>query len=58
VRLSENVETGMLGINSFILAGADTPFGGVKNSGYGSEGGVEGMEAYLVTKYVAQAPAP
>jgi succinate-semialdehyde dehydrogenase/glutarate-semialdehyde dehydrogenase len=58
VRLSENVETGMLGINSFILAGADTPFGGVKSSGYGSEGGIEGMEAYLVTKYVAQAPAP
>lgn len=58
VRLSEEIETGMLGINSFILAGPDTPFGGVKDSGYGSEGGTEGMEAYLVTKYVAQAPAP
>ncbi len=58
VRLSERVETGMLGINTLILAGADTPFGGVKDSGYGSEGGMEGVEAYLVTKYVAQAPAP
>jgi succinate-semialdehyde dehydrogenase/glutarate-semialdehyde dehydrogenase len=58
VRLSERVETGMLGINTLILAGADSPFGGVKDSGYGSEGGMEGVAAYLVTKYVAQAPAP
>lgn len=58
VRLSARVESGMLGINTFILAGADSPFGGVKDSGYGSEGGIEGIEAYLVTQYLAQAPAP
>jgi succinate-semialdehyde dehydrogenase/glutarate-semialdehyde dehydrogenase len=58
VRLQDKIETGMLGINSFMIAGAESPFGGVKDSGYGSEGGIEGMEAYLVTKYVVQAPSP
>ncbi len=57
-RLQDKVETGMLGINTFMIAVAESPFGGVKDSGYGSEGGIEGMEAYLVTKYVAQAPSP
>jgi succinate-semialdehyde dehydrogenase/glutarate-semialdehyde dehydrogenase len=57
VRLSERVDTGMLGINTFFIAGCETPFGGVKDSGYGSEGGLEGTEAYLVTKFVAHAPA-
>jgi succinate-semialdehyde dehydrogenase/glutarate-semialdehyde dehydrogenase len=44
----------MIGINFGILTGPETPFGGVKESGHGSEGGHEGLEAYLVTKYVAQ----
>lgn len=52
--LSEDVETGMLGINFASLTGPETPFGGVKESGHGSEGGIEGLEAFLVTKYVAQ----
>ncbi len=52
--LADSVEVGMLGINFSILTGPETPFGGVKESGHGSEGGIEGLEAYLVTKYVAQ----
>lgn len=48
------LEAGMIGINFSILTGPETPFGGVKESGHGSEGGIEGLEAYLVTKYIAQ----
>ena len=49
------VESGMMAINHHGLALPETPFGGVKDSGYGSEGGVEGLEAYLSTKFVTQA---
>ncbi|WP_321927619.1 NAD-dependent succinate-semialdehyde dehydrogenase [Paraburkholderia guartelaensis] len=52
--LSDDVETGMLSINHHGLALPETPFGGVKDSGYGSEGGSEAMEAYLVTKFVTE----
>ena len=52
--LSDDVETGMLSINHHGLALPETPFGGVKDSGYGSEGGTEAMEAYLVTKFVTE----
>lgn len=52
--LADSVDVGMLGINFTLLTGPETPFGGVKESGYGSEGGIEGLEAYLKTKYVAQ----
>ena len=44
----------MVGINHVVLTTPETPFGGVKESGYGSEGGQEGLEGYLVTKFVAQ----
>ena len=50
--LSAEIETGMLTINHLGLALPETPFGGVKDSGYGSEGGTEALEAYLVTKFV------
>ena len=56
VRLSENIEAGMLAINSFVISLPETPFGGVKESGYGLEGGIEGLAAYMITKYVSQAP--
>ncbi len=56
--LSNGVESGMLGINHHGLALPETPFGGVKDSGYGSEGGSEAIEAYLVTKFVSQASVP
>ena len=45
----------MIGINFGILTGPETPFGGIKESGHGSEGGIEGLDGYLNTKYVAQA---
>jgi succinate-semialdehyde dehydrogenase / glutarate-semialdehyde dehydrogenase len=48
------VEAGMMSINSFALALPETPFGGMKDSGYGSEGGTEGIEAYLNTKFITQ----
>jgi succinate-semialdehyde dehydrogenase/glutarate-semialdehyde dehydrogenase len=53
--LGAEIETGMLGINHHGLAFPETPFGGVKDSGYGSEGGAEGLEPYVVTKFITQA---
>jgi succinate-semialdehyde dehydrogenase/glutarate-semialdehyde dehydrogenase len=50
--LVERLEVGMLAVNSFDISTPESPFGGVKDSGYGSEGGVEGLSGYLVTKYV------
>ncbi|MDN8617366.1 NAD-dependent succinate-semialdehyde dehydrogenase [Variovorax ginsengisoli] len=52
-RLSNELEVGMLWVNQPALAVPEMPFGGVKESGYGSEGGPEAMEAYLVTKSVS-----
>ncbi|MBB5695384.1 NAD-dependent succinate-semialdehyde dehydrogenase [Muricoccus pecuniae] len=54
-RIAAEVETGMMTINHLGLALPEVPFGGVKDSGYGSEGGSEALEAYLVTKFVTQA---
>lgn len=54
IRLGDEVETGMLGINNMMINLAETPFGGVKDSGYGSEGGSEGLEAYLNVKLVSE----
>jgi succinate-semialdehyde dehydrogenase/glutarate-semialdehyde dehydrogenase len=47
-------ESGMVSINSFGLGLPETPFGGVKDSGYGSEGGTEAMDSYLNTKFINQ----
>jgi len=52
--VSEKLQSGMVGVNSLAISMPETPFGGVKHSGHGSEGGIEGLEAYLNTKYVAQ----
>lgn len=52
--LADELESGMVSINHFGLAAPETPFGGVKDSGYGSEGGSEGLEAYFTTKFVSQ----
>ena len=54
-RLSEALETGMVGINQGIVSNPAGPFGGVKHSGLGREGGDEGIEEYLDTKYLAVA---
>ncbi|MEQ8227115.1 MAG: NAD-dependent succinate-semialdehyde dehydrogenase [Rhodospirillales bacterium] len=53
--LAASVETGMISINHHGIALPETPFGGVKDSGYGSEGGTEAIEAYLNPKFVTQA---
>jgi succinate-semialdehyde dehydrogenase/glutarate-semialdehyde dehydrogenase len=53
--IAARVETGMMTINHLGLALPEVPFGGVKDSGYGSEGGSEAIEAYLNTKFVTQA---
>ncbi|MEO5326053.1 NAD-dependent succinate-semialdehyde dehydrogenase [Mesorhizobium sp. CC13] len=55
--LSAEIETGMLTVNHLGLALPEVPFGGIKDSGYGSEGGTEALEAYLITKFVTQAGA-
>lgn len=52
-RLTEGVEVGNLSINHFVASIAETPFGGVKESGYGREGGVEGLQCYTVVKNVS-----
>jgi succinate-semialdehyde dehydrogenase/glutarate-semialdehyde dehydrogenase len=52
--IAQEVETGMMTINHIGLALPEVPFGGVKDSGYGSEGGSEAIESYLVTKFVTQ----
>jgi succinate-semialdehyde dehydrogenase / glutarate-semialdehyde dehydrogenase len=50
-RLIESLETGMLGLNVGVVSNAAAPFGGVKQSGVGREGGFEGIQEYLYTKY-------
>jgi succinate-semialdehyde dehydrogenase/glutarate-semialdehyde dehydrogenase len=53
LRVCERLETGMVGLNQGIVSNPAAPFGGVKQSGFGREGGYEGIEEYLETKYVA-----
>jgi succinate-semialdehyde dehydrogenase / glutarate-semialdehyde dehydrogenase len=56
LKVSEALEFGMVGINQGIVSNPAAPFGGVKHSGFGREGGFEGIEEYLETKYVGIAP--
>jgi succinate-semialdehyde dehydrogenase/glutarate-semialdehyde dehydrogenase len=53
LRVCEGIETGMVGLNQGMVSNASAPFGGIKHSGFGREGGIEGIEEYLETKYVA-----
>ncbi|MEA2189407.1 MAG: succinate-semialdehyde dehydrogenase / glutarate-semialdehyde dehydrogenase [Solirubrobacteraceae bacterium] len=53
LRVAERLETGMVGLNQGIVSNAGAPFGGIKHSGFGREGGPEGIEEYLEIKYVA-----
>jgi succinate-semialdehyde dehydrogenase / glutarate-semialdehyde dehydrogenase len=53
LRVCERLETGMIGLNQGMVSNAGAPFGGVKQSGIGREGGTEGIDEYLETKYVA-----
>jgi succinate-semialdehyde dehydrogenase/glutarate-semialdehyde dehydrogenase len=52
-KVIEALETGMIGLNQGMVSNAGAPFGGVKQSGFGREGGPEGLEEYLEIKYVA-----
>jgi succinate-semialdehyde dehydrogenase/glutarate-semialdehyde dehydrogenase len=52
-RVIEGLETGMVGLNQGMVSNAAAPFGGIKQSGFGREGGKEGINEYLETKYVA-----
>ncbi len=54
-RLGEVLEAGMVGVNTFRISVPDSPFGGIKESGHGSEEGIEGLEACLITKFVSEA---
>ncbi len=49
---AERLDVGMVGVNNLVIAAAEIPFGGIKHSGFGREGGSEGIEAYTTTKYV------
>ena len=53
-RLRDDLETGLLAVNSTVVSVPETPFSGVKHSGYGSEGGIEGLEAFLTTRFVTE----
>jgi succinate-semialdehyde dehydrogenase / glutarate-semialdehyde dehydrogenase len=53
--IGDALESGMVAINNVVISTPETPFGGVKDSGYGHEGGIEGMEAYMVRKFISQA---
>jgi succinate-semialdehyde dehydrogenase/glutarate-semialdehyde dehydrogenase len=53
LRVCEGLQTGMIGLNQGVVSNAQAPFGGIKQSGFGREGGYEGIEEYLETKYVA-----
>ena len=53
LRFAEQLEVGMVGVNRGAISDATAPFGGVKQSGMGREGGFEGIEEYQETKYIA-----
>jgi succinate-semialdehyde dehydrogenase/glutarate-semialdehyde dehydrogenase len=54
-QIGDALQSGMVGVNSIAISSPETPFGGIKESGYGSEGGIEGLQAYLNTKFISQA---
>lgn len=53
-KVADALDSGMVTINHFGLALPETPFGGVKDSGYGHEGGIEGLQVYMTQKFVSQ----
>jgi succinate-semialdehyde dehydrogenase/glutarate-semialdehyde dehydrogenase len=52
--IGDAIQSGMVGVNSVMISTPETPFGGIKESGYGSEGGIEGLQAYMNTKFISQ----
>ncbi|ALK35097.1 NAD-dependent succinate-semialdehyde dehydrogenase [Burkholderia plantarii] len=53
--VGDGLEAGMVGINQYRIVATELPFGGIKESGHGSEGGVEGIAPYLVNQFISQA---
>jgi succinate-semialdehyde dehydrogenase/glutarate-semialdehyde dehydrogenase len=53
--IGDAIQSGMVGVNSVAVSTPETPFGGIKDSGYGSEGGMEGLQAYMNVKFISQA---
>lgn len=53
-KIEDALETGMVGVNHPFVSMPETPFGGVNESGYGSEGGIEGLDAFLRTKFITE----
>src|SRR5262245_17358799 len=53
--IGDALESGMVGINSVMISTPETPFGGIKDSGYGHESGLEGLEVYMQKKFISQA---
>jgi succinate-semialdehyde dehydrogenase/glutarate-semialdehyde dehydrogenase len=53
--IGDALQSGMVGVNSVAISTPETPFGGIKDSGYGHEGGIEGLEAYMNKKFISQA---
>ena len=54
IAIGDALESGMVGVNTIAISTPETPFGGVKESGYGHEGGIEGLEVYMVRKFISQ----
>jgi succinate-semialdehyde dehydrogenase/glutarate-semialdehyde dehydrogenase len=52
--IGDALQAGMVGVNSVMISTPETPFGGIKESGYGHEGGIEGLDAYLSRKFISQ----
>jgi succinate-semialdehyde dehydrogenase/glutarate-semialdehyde dehydrogenase len=52
-KVADALESGMVTINHFGIALPETPFGGVKDSGYGHEGGIEGLQVYMQAKFIS-----
>jgi len=53
--IGDALQSGMVGVNSVAISTPETPFGGIKDSGYGHEGGIEGLDVYMNKKFIAQA---
>lgn len=54
IDVADGLEAGMIGINQYRIVATELPFGGMKDSGHGSEGGIEGIEHYLTHKFISQ----
>ncbi|MFM0470526.1 NAD-dependent succinate-semialdehyde dehydrogenase [Paraburkholderia strydomiana] len=54
IDVGDGLEAGMIGINQYRIVSTELPFGGLKESGIGSEGGAEGIEFYLTNKFISQ----